>query len=298
MIAPSKPDAPDPRPALLDWYAQHRRDLPWRRHPTPYHVLVSEIMLQQTQVNRVISSFEAFVQQFPTLSHLAAAPRAEVIQAWAGLGYNRRSVYLHQLASIVQERHGGQLPRDRASLLALPGVGPYTAGAILSLGFGEDEPALDTNARRVLSRYVFPGPPSEPDLQRCARELLPSRRAAEWNQALMDLGAALCLRQRPRCLICPLQPGCATAGHKATPSRRPQSPFPGSMRYYRGQLVATLRSLPPGQTAPLVELSRRLAASGVAEPPLGWSAVAHSLAHDGLATVQELPEGTSVGLGS
>src|SRR5689334_19848011 len=135
--------------ALLAWYAAHRRDLPWRRDPTPYRVLISEIMLQQTQVDRVIPYFEQFTTRFPDFAALAAAPRADVIRLWAGLGYNRRAVQLHELARIVVERHDGELPSDREALRALPGIGPYTAGAILSIAFGQDEPALDTNVRRV-----------------------------------------------------------------------------------------------------------------------------------------------------
>src|SRR5581483_3414306 len=144
--------------ALLAWYGAHRRDLPWRRDPTPYRVLISEIMLQQTQVDRVVPYFAAFMARFPDFKALAEAPRADVIRAWAGLGYNRRAVHLHLLAHEVVERYGSELPVDRQALLGLPGIGPYTAGAILSIAFGQDEPALDTNVRRVVSRVAYSTP--------------------------------------------------------------------------------------------------------------------------------------------
>src|SRR4051794_35108909 len=147
-------------------------------------------MLQQTQVDRVVPAFEVFVAHFPSFEVLAAASRGDVIRAWAGLGYNRRAVHLHELARTVVEQFGGQLPADRATLLQLPGVGPYTAGAILSLAFGQDEPAMDTNVRRVIGRHQGDERPAS--VAAAAARLVPAGRASDWNQALMDLGATIC----------------------------------------------------------------------------------------------------------
>jgi A/G-specific adenine glycosylase len=297
--APATAEDFDPRSALLDWYDHHRRDLPWRRQPDPYRTLISEIMLQQTQVDRVIPYFERFVARFPDFKALAAAPRADVIQLWAGLGYNRRAAQLHELARLVVERHGGELPPDAEALRKLPGIGPYTVGAVLSIAFGQDEPALDTNVRRVVARYAFESDPTPRALQQAAHELVPPGRAGEWNQALMDLGATICVGQRPRCLLCPLRPECRSVGRAEGPLAMPpkrQGRFEGSSRYYRGRLLGELRDLPPGAAVPLDEMARRLAVQGVAEPPAGWQTVSEGLARDGLARLEERPEGVTVGL--
>ena len=199
-------------------------------------------MLQQTQVDRVIPYFQRFVAQFPDFEALAAAPRADVIHVWAGLGYNRRAVQLHELARIVVERHGGELPRDADALRRLPGIGPYTVGAVLSIAFGQDEPALDTNVRRVVARYLFEEEPDAKTLSAATRALVPRGRAGQWNQALMDLGATICVAQRPRCLLCPLRSGCHSAGRVAGPlevAPKRQSTFAGSSRYYRGDSSAS-----------------------------------------------------------
>jgi A/G-specific adenine glycosylase len=289
----------DPQAALLDWYAQNRRDLPWRRDPDPYRVLISEVMLQQTQVDRVIPYFERFVTRFPDFAALAAAPRADVIQLWAGLGYNRRAAQLHELARRAVEEHAGDLPADAAALAALPGIGPYTVGALLSIAFGQDAPALDTNVRRVVARYCFEDEPTPPELRQAAQDLVPSGRAGDWNQALMDLGSSICTGQRPRCLLCPLQPGCRSAGQREAPLRlvsKRQAPFAESTRFYRGRLLAELRGLPTGTTAPLIQVARQLAAKGVAEPPVGWHIVGEGLARDGLARIEEAPDGVTLGL--
>ena len=281
---------------LLDWYAGHQRDLPWRREPSPYRTVVSEIMLQQTQVDRVAPTFEAFVARFPSFEALAAASRGDVIRSWAGLGYNRRAVHLHELARAVVERFGGQLPADRATLLQLPGVGAYTAGAILSLAFGQDEPAMDTNVRRVIGRYQGDERPAS--VADAAARLGPAGRASDWNQALMDLGATICLSRRPRCLMCPIRAGCASAGRVDVDRKGPrrEAPFETSMRYYRGRFLDELRALPAGGSAPLTELAARLAASGVADPSAGWETVSRDLARDGLARVDDTAETVEVAL--
>jgi A/G-specific adenine glycosylase len=291
----------NPQRSLLEWYARNRRDLPWRRQPEPYRVLISEVMLQQTQVDRVIPYFERFTEQFPSFDALAAAQRSEVILAWAGLGYNRRAAQLHELAAAVVERHGGQLPADRASLLALPGIGPYTAGALLSIAFGMDEPALDTNVARVVRRYAFDAPPGIAAVREAAHALIPPGQASDWNQALMDLGSSICTGRRPRCLICPLQPGCASAGrvdrgNEVVLGGKREAPYLGSSRYYRGRLLAQLRALPADARASIDEIRSSLSARGVAEPPSGWLAVGQQLERDGLVTCEESPDGASMGL--
>src|SRR5262249_26818104 len=196
---------------LLEWYRTHRRDLPWRHTSDPYAVLVSEIMLQQTGVERVALAYQRFLERFPTFEALAGAPRVEVLRAWAGLGYNRRAVHLQECARRVVAEHGGRLPSDPEALRRLPGIGPYTLGAIRSLVFHEDEPALDTNVRRVVGRLAFGHAAGAVDLARAARELVPAGRSADWNQALMDFGSIQCTASNPACLICPLRDRCAFA---------------------------------------------------------------------------------------
>ena len=289
----------DPARALLDWYDRHRRRLPWRTNPHPYAVLVSELLLQQTQVDRVIPYFERFTTRFPSFEALAAAPRAEVIRLWSGLGYNRRAVHLHETARIVVERYGGQLPADRQELQSLPGIGPYTASALLSIAFGCAELAADTNVRRVVSRYAFDQPTSERALEAAARKLVPRTRAGDWNQALMDLGSAICLGRKPRCLLCPLAPGCKSAGRvepKSGTGTRPSDLYAGSSRFYRGRLLAALAELPAGGMAPFATICRTLQASGVAEPRGGWHAVGEALERDGLARIEPLGAAPGIGL--
>lgn len=284
---------------LLAWYARHRRDLPWRRQRTPYTTLVAEVMLQQTGVERVRLKYADFLAAFPSFEALARAPLGAVLRAWAGLGYNRRALYLHRLARLVVERYGGQLPGDPAQLRALPGIGPYTAGAILSFVFGADEPALDTNVRRVLSRLVWGGSrPPDRDLVAVARTLVPPGRSADWNEALMDLGALVCTLRAPGCAGCPLAPDCQAAFRPVTGRRLREAPAPfyGSRRYYRGQILAALRALSPGQTLGLDDLIARLAPAGHPRPADLERLVA-DLAAEGLVRVTASADGSArVGL--
>jgi A/G-specific adenine glycosylase len=202
---------------LLAWYAAHGRDLPWRHTRDPYAVLVSEVMLQQTQVERVLPKYREFLERFPTLAALAEAPTADVIRAWAPLGYNVRAVRLQQIARQVVAEHGGELPHTLDGLLALKGIGRYTAGAVACFAFGLPVATVDTNIRRVLWR-VFRGiePAEWPAGQAGARELLaladwalPGGAAYDWQQALMDLGATICVSRRPACERCPLAADCS-----------------------------------------------------------------------------------------
>ena len=202
---------------LLAWYAQNARQLPWRNHPDPYAVWVSEIMLQQTRVETVIPYFERWMQLFPGVAELAAAPEQAVLRAWEGLGYYSRARNLQRAARQVMTDHGGRLPADRAALEKLPGIGRYTAGAIASMAFGLDAPALDGNIRRVLARLFavrLPArsPQGERALWALAEANLPPGRAGDFNQALMDLGSGVCTPRAPQCLLCPLRELCqATA---------------------------------------------------------------------------------------
>ncbi|MBV9233941.1 MAG: A/G-specific adenine glycosylase [Candidatus Eremiobacteraeota bacterium] len=251
---------------LLRWYRRHgRANLPWRRVRSPYRTVVSESMLAQTQVERVIPKFESFVERFAGFPALAAASAGDVLREWRGLGYNARAPRLRRLARAVVENHAGVLPNDRDALLALPGIGPYTAAAIRAFGFDLDDAPLDTNVSRVLGRLVLgaerrAGPPS-PMLAEAARTLMPRGHAHDWNSALMDLGATTCTARAPKCLICPLAPDCAAAPVAAAQSR-PKSesiPFEKTSRYARGRIVDRLRELPAGRHISLLDLHGDLA---------------------------------------
>ncbi len=199
---------------LLRWYEREKRDLPWRRSRNPYHIWVSEIMLQQTRVDTVIPYFERFMALFPKVSDLAEAPEADVLKAWEGLGYYSRARNLQAAARQVVEQHGGEVPREKEAVAALRGVGPYTAGAILSIAFDQPEPAVDGNVMRVLSRFYnldddIAKPSTRVGMERLAASLIPEGQAASFNQALMELGALVCTPRSPGCLGCPVAERCA-----------------------------------------------------------------------------------------
>jgi A/G-specific adenine glycosylase len=200
---------------LLGWYARNRRDLPWRATTDPYHILVSEIMLQQTQVERVVPKYHEFLERYPTLERLARARPAEVRRVWYPLGYNIRPVNLQGIARETLARYGGRLPDDAAALRGMRGIGRYTAGAMLSFAFRRDAAVVDTNIRRVLGR-VFLGPRrlarlrGQKAMWDLSEALLPKGRAYDWNQALMDFGATWCTARAPRCRPCPMRRYCAS----------------------------------------------------------------------------------------
>ena len=223
---------------LLRWYAEHGRVLPWRGTRDPHRVLVSEVMLQQTQAARVAPFYERFLARFPDERALAAAPTAEVLGAWSGLGYNRRALALQRAARIVV---GEGWPRDAAGLRRLPGVGAYTAAAIASFAFGAQVPAVDTNARRVIER-LDRRRHAPAELERRAAGLLPAGRAAAFNHAIMDLGATVCTARAPRCHACPLAAGCRSRGRTAAPPRPRvrRERFEDTDRYVRGRVLAAL----------------------------------------------------------
>lgn len=210
---------------LLNWYRQNSRTLPWRGDPDPYAIWVSEIMLQQTRVETVIPYFDKWMKLFPTIDDLANASEQGVLNAWEGLGYYSRARNLHKAAKIVTDQYEGKLPRDPHMLLQLPGIGRYTVGAIASIAFGLDEPTLDGNLRRVFARLFDVSEPAdspggEKILWKLAEEYLPKGQAGDYNQALMDLGATICLPKNPRCLICPLMEICVSRAN-GTQEQRP-----------------------------------------------------------------------------
>ena len=242
--------------ALLAWFDRHgRRGLPWQQDPTPYRVWVSETMLQQTRVAAVIPYFGRFVARFPDVGSLAAAGVDEVLALWSGLGYYARGRNLHAAAQVVAQDHGGRFPDTLDGLTALPGVGRSTAGAILALAFARRHPILDGNAKRVLARYhAVAGWPGEPAVAKrlwtLADRHTPHRRVGAYTQAVMDLGATVCTRTKPSCLLCPLEPGCE-ARAKGDPTRfpapRPKRPWPTRetllvvMRDPRGRVLVERR---------------------------------------------------------
>jgi A/G-specific adenine glycosylase len=213
---PSSPAAPLKRrfqKRLLKWYAVYGRDLPWRNTSNPYHILVSEVMLQQTQVDRVIPKYHQFLARYPSFQTLASAPVQEVKQLWYPLGYNIRPERLHSIACETIERYGGRLPNDHEQLLSFKGIGRYTAGAIRSFAFNEDAPILDTNVIRVLHRvFVAKGDPKKHvvKLWKLAEALIPPGKGYDFNQALMDFGALCCTARTPSCQACPMTAICKT----------------------------------------------------------------------------------------
>ncbi|MFY0406835.1 A/G-specific adenine glycosylase [Solicola sp. PLA-1-18] len=236
---------------VLEWYDDHARDLPWRAPGTPaWHVLVSELMLQQTPVVRVLPVYEAWVRRWPRPQDLAAAPSGEAVRAWGRLGYPRRALRLHACAVALTEQHDGVVPDDHATLLTLPGVGSYTAAAVASFAFGQRHAVLDTNVRRVLGRVVagtaYPPNAATVAERRTAEALLPDdpATAARWAVAVMELGALVCTARSPRCGECPVRDRCAwyAAGRPEHdgPPRRGQA-WAGTDRQCRGRLLGVLR---------------------------------------------------------
>lgn len=210
------------RSALLAWYAVHRRDLPWRRTRDPYRIWVSEVMLQQTRVAAAIEHYQQFIKAFPDVGALAAAAEAEVLAIWSGLGYYRRARMLHQAARVVVADHGGAVPETAAKLLTLPGVGGYTAAAVASIAFGEALAVVDGNVQRVLARVAGWSAGErgfDSRVRNLADQLLESMHPGDYNQAIMELGATVCLPRAPLCLACPWQPWCATRGEHPMPAR-------------------------------------------------------------------------------
>jgi A/G-specific adenine glycosylase len=212
---PKPPDRRRFRTRLLTWYRRHGRDLPWRTTGDPYHILVSEIMLQQTQVDRVLPKYAEWLNKYPSFDALAAAPEHEVTQTWYPLGYNIRPKRLQSIAREAVAHYGGELPSDEATLLSFKGIGAYTAGAIRSFAFGQRAAILDTNVARVLFRvFVGKGDPKSHAMKRhlwaLSATLVPVRHVFDFNQALMDFGAMICVARNPKCAVCPMAKSCRT----------------------------------------------------------------------------------------
>ena len=265
--------------ALTEWAETAMRDLPWRRTRDPWAILVAEMMLQQTQVSRVRERWTAFLERYPDPAACAAAPRAELVREWAGLGYNRRAVALHEAATAIVERHGGEVPADLDHLLELSGVGPYTARAVRAFAFEKPAAVVDTNVGRVLARWV--GERLRPaEAQTLADALVPDDGVWRWNQAVMELGALVCTGRAPACGRCPVRQRCRWRGQGDDPARGSagvpgrQSRFEGSDRQARGRLVDALRA-GPVDSADLAEVA------GVADERL--ARVVDALVADGLA---------------
>lgn len=260
--------------ALLDWYERNRRDLPWRTVTDPWPILVSEVMLQQTQATRVIPHFRKFMRLYPAPSVLANAPLADVLAAWSGLGYNRRALALQEAARHITAEGW---PTGSEALQMLPGVGPYTAAAVACFAFGEQLPTIDTNLRRVLSRWTG-RTLDRKELEEFAITELPTGRASDWNQAVMDLGSLLCRPTHPSCDECPVAGWCAGPDTYLPP--RPQGTFQGSRREARGAVINELIRMDGAATAAELTSGTGLERSRVDEALV-------SLSSDGLVTADE-----------
>lgn len=293
---------PDPevveavRGRIIAWFREEGRDLPWRRTRDPWRVLVSEVMLQQIQVQRAVPFYGRFLERFPTVGVLAEASLAEAIRVWGDLGRYKRVVNLHRTARIVVRDFGGELPADVEVLRKLPGVGPYTAGAVACFAFGRDAAFFDTNMRRVLHRLFVgvdvPRPTAaDREIRTLAEDLVPAGRGWEWNQGLMEFGALRCTARKPACDGCFLADVCrARAGIGAALAGLPRAKGTGyryedSNRYHRGRVLAQLRDAEDG--IELRELGRRVR-DGFRDEDLPWlRGVVESLERDGLAVVRE-----------
>jgi A/G-specific adenine glycosylase len=250
MAARDGVDLPKLHKRVLGWFEEHGRPFPWRDRRDPYATMVAEVMLQQTQTGRVTPAYEAFLKRFPDVSRLAHAPAMDVIQAWKGLGYNKRAVNLQRAAQVIEHEGGGAFPSSPPELRKLPGLGEYSANAIACFAFDAQVPVIDVNVERVLSRAALGLDPDRADakkLRGVAERWLPAGEAYRWNQALMDVGALLCRIDKPLCAKCPLKTSCryAAAGknkRRAPVATRTGEPFEGSRRQKRGGIVDALRA--------------------------------------------------------
>lgn len=286
------------RPLLLRWYRRNRRHLPWRQTSNPYSILLSEVMLQQTQVNRVRQKYPLFLKRFPTLKRLAESSPSDVIRAWQGMGYNRRALHLRACAKVVIQKFGGKIPGDVDVLQSLPGVGKYTAHAVACFAYSKRSPVVDVNIRRVLSR-IFWKMRNTVDLKDAdaiwdfAASLLPGQNVADWNQALMDFGATVCVSRSPRCRECPVAAICSSYKTLSGPGRRPASLkqperlYDGlPVRIYRGRIIEHLRQL-DGQVRIAVSKLAPLIKPNFSRKDQNWfNTTLKKLHNDGLIELQ------------
>ncbi|HEY4643325.1 MAG TPA: A/G-specific adenine glycosylase [Bacteroidota bacterium] len=287
---------------ILKWYGSHRRDLPWRRTTDPYRILISETMLQQTQVSRVLAKYPEFIERFPNLQSLARSSAGDVIRAWAGLGYNIRAIRLRKAAQLIISRFG-KVPESAKHLRELPGIGRYSAHALSCFAHGRAVPVVETNVRRVLSRMFWRTSSSsfrqeENTIWRLAGSLLHRTRPVDWNLALMDLGAAVCTARAPRCPECPVNGHCRSAFRirQESASFRRQEPMHQGRprRYYRGRIIQVLRNVNHGGWISARRLGR-LVKQDFGTKDLRWLAgVLRQLERDGLIVLHK--PGRSTGL--
>ena len=293
-LGPDAAKAEAVRGALIPWFEENGRDLPWRRTRDPWRVLVSEVMLQQIQVKRAIPFYGRFLERFPTVETLAEAPLSDAIRAWGDLGRYRRVVSLHRTASLIVEEHGGEVPSDPEALLRLPGVGPYTAGAVACFAFERDAAFFDTNMHRVLHRVFFgpdvPKAAAKPKaVMELAGQMVPRGGGWAWNQAVMEFGALRCTARKPGCQGCPLAEYCRSEPEildllSSIPrgvARGTDGSYEDSNRYLRGRVLARLRESRDGMMMPGLAHGLRGDGASVGLPRL--REVVESLERDGLA---------------
>jgi len=283
--------------ALLTWFKLNGRNLPWRGSTDPYAILVSEIMLQQTQVARVIPSYNRFLNSFPNIYRLAEAPLNDVVRSWAGLGYYKRAIAIREIAKRVTKDYSGSVPADPEALITFPGIGRYTANAVACFAFQQDLVILDTNIRRVVGRLCHGDTQVNVQLlESAARDLLPLGNGPDWNQALMDLGATVCHPLSPRCHECPIEQFCTASdsfrrrttapNNKPTKSASSNKKFEGSRRYYRGRIIDYLSHLDHGQQTGLDRLGQAIK-DGYSQDDIEWiNATLRGLEKDGLVQIQ------------
>ena len=280
---------------ILRWYDRDGRTFPWRGISDQYRILLSEIMLQQTQAGRVLQLYPVFLRRFPTLASLARAPLGDVIVVWRGMGYNNRAVRLHCMARVLAGQHGMQLPATAEALTALPGIGKYTAHALLSSVHGHRVPIVDINVRRFFSRLFFrmktlDALRPEAEIWAVAAEQLPRSRSYDWNQALMDIGSTLCTKRNPLCDRCPVSLLCASrlVMKRVTAARRKWEPSRGGLpnRIYRGRIVEQLRTASRAKGMTVAAVGRRIR-PGYAPSDRSWlDGLLRRLADDGLVIVR------------
>jgi A/G-specific adenine glycosylase len=280
---------------VIAWYKKNGRDLPWRNTRNPYRILISEVMLQQTQVSRVTDFYKRWLQRFPTIASLARAPKNEVLKVWSGMGYNNRAIRLHTLAKIVTESYNGKLPQSPSALEQLPGVGKYTSHAIACFAFGASLPVVDINVRRIFSRMCWKVTSpldlrSDRIIWSRASELLPARHVFEWNQALMDIGSQICTSRNPDCNHCPVNTFCASAFTSALAKKVPriqknEPSFNGiPRRIVRGAIVKLLHT----QTHSPKEIQQHLKKEVVSLTPAALLKILQLLQRDGVVTLQTI----------
>ena len=279
----------DVRTALIEWYEADHREYPWRETDDPYPILVSEIMSQQTQLDRVVDAWDDFLDRWPTVDDLAAAPRGDVVSFWSGhsLGYNNRATYLHEAATQIVDDYDGEFPESPAELQELMGVGPYTANAVASFAFNNGDAVVDTNVKRVLYR-AFDVPDNDTEFEDVANDLMPEGESRVWNNAIMELGGVAC-EKTPRCDVagCPWREWCHAyeTGDFTAPDVPTQPSFEGSRRQFRGRVIETLGEY---DDLPLSELGPRIRVDYGGDTGREWLRdLVGDLADDGLVTVDD-----------